>query len=98
MPADVRQLHADDKTTGPANQRAKDVLSFLGSQKDKAYTLEEIADNLITVRGTEAVLPWNPLLVGLRTLDLAATVDELNRSGQVVRVRKGNREWFHLPE
>ncbi|MDE1822351.1 MAG: hypothetical protein KGJ23_12525 [Euryarchaeota archaeon] len=98
MPIDVKALreHAPATTELPNAQR--EILNLLRDAPGKAYTFNEIADELVTVRGTQAILPWNPLLVGYRTFNLATSLEELNRSGLVIRTRNAeNKLYYHLP-
>ena len=98
MPIDRKQLRERAEETNHLNGEAREILDFLGKNKDQAFTFKEITDGVVTVRGTQALLPWNPVLVGMRTFTLGAALDELNRSGLVIRSRDGVREWYHLPK
>ncbi len=98
MPIDRKQLRENAEATNHLNGEAREILDFLGKDKEKAFTFREITDGVITVRGTQALLPWNPVMVGMRTFTLGAALDELNRTGLVIRSRDGVREWYHLAE
>jgi hypothetical protein len=98
MPIDVKELRETTRTTTELPSDQREILNFLRDAPGKAYTFNEIADQLVTVRGTQAILPWNPLLVGYRTFNLAASLEELNRTGLVIRTRNAeNKLYYHLP-
>lgn len=98
MPIDVKDLRERVPATTELPSDQRDILNFLRDAPEKAFTFSEIADELVTVRGTQAILPWKPLLVGYRTFNLAASLEELNRTGLVVRTKNdGNKVYYHLP-
>ena len=99
MPIDVKTLREKGPTPQTNDGHAQAILSFLATDPTKAFTFREIADGLIRVRGSEAILPWNPLLAGFRAFNLAAALEELRRTGLVVRSQDdGGALYYHLPE
>ncbi|MDE1822026.1 MAG: hypothetical protein KGJ23_14290 [Euryarchaeota archaeon] len=98
MPIDVKDLRERAPATNELPHAQREIVNFLRDSPGKAYTFNEIADQLVTVRGTQAIMPWNPLLMGYRTFNLAASLEELNRTGLVLRTRDGaNKVYYHLP-
>lgn len=98
MPKDVRELNLNTLSIDTLPESAQEILRFLGQEQGKAYDYNEIFEGVLGVKGSKSLVPWTPFLLGIRAMNLGATLDGLNRAGLVRRASEGTRTWYYLPE